>query len=141
MKVKLAAAVLLSSMAAQAADVDVSNATVRLPLPGKTLSAAYLSMKNQSAQPVALLAVRSPWFESIELHQHAMVDGMMRMQQIDNIEVPAGETVHLQPGGLHLMLFGPKQSLSLEHQVPLELQWSDGTIQLLKATVTKIPKQ
>lgn len=141
MKFRLATALFFCPLFAQSAEVTVSNATVRLPLPGKSLSAAYLSMSNTSSQSIALVAVRSPWYDSIELHQHRMTDGMMRMEQTDKIEIAAGQTVHLQPGGLHLMLFGPKQQLSLQHQVPLELQWSDGTVQQLTATVTKIPKQ
>jgi hypothetical protein len=133
----LALICLLSSAAAKA--VEVENATVRLPLPGKTLSAGYFSIRNTGGQDIALLGVSSGQFGLIELHQHTMKDGMMQMVGVETIKVPAGQTVHLQPGGLHLMLFRPVKPLALGEQVVLTLQWSDGSRQQVSATVTKIP--
>ena len=124
-----------------AAQTEISNATVRQPLPGKTLSAGYFSIRNTGTNPIALLAVTSPQFDSVELHAHQMTDGMMQMVEVDKIAVAPGQSVHLQPGGLHLMLFGPIQPIQLGQQVPLQLRWSDGTMQSVSANVTRIPKQ
>ncbi len=124
-----------------AAQIEISNATVRQPLPGKTLSAGYFSIRNTGTEPIALLAVTSPQFDSVELHAHQMMDGMMQMVEVDKIAVAPGQSVHLQPGGLHLMLFGPTQPIQLGQQVPLQLRWSDGTMQSVSANVTRIPKQ
>lgn len=124
-----------------AAQTEISNATVRQPLPGKTLSAGYFSIRNTGTNPIALLAVTSPQFDSVELHAHQMTDGMMQMVEVDKIGVAPGQSVHLQPGGLHLMLFGPTQPIQLGQQVPLQLRWSDGTMQSVSANVTRIPKQ
>lgn len=126
---------------ALAGQVEISNATVRQPLPGKTLSAGYFSMKNTGTDPIALIAVSSPQFDSVELHTHQMVDGMMQMAEVDKIAIPPGQSVHLQPGGFHLMLFGPAQVIQLGQQVPLQLRWSDGTTLSVDANVTRIPKQ
>ncbi|WP_348733664.1 copper chaperone PCu(A)C [Rheinheimera texasensis] len=124
-----------------AAQVDITNATVREPLPGKSLSAGYFSLHNKGAVPVALVSVSSNNFGAIELHTHQMVDGMMQMTQVDQMVVEPGQQVHLQPGGLHLMLFRPVQKISLGQQVQLRLQWSDGSSQEVQASVTRIPKQ
>ena len=124
-----------------AAQTEISNATVRQPLPGKTLSAGYFSIRTTGTNPIALLAVTSPQFDSVELHAHQMTDGMMQMVEVDKIAVAPGQSVHLQPGGLHLMLFGPTQPIQLGQQVPLQLRWSDGTMQTVSANVTRIPKQ
>ncbi|MFC0047577.1 copper chaperone PCu(A)C [Rheinheimera tilapiae] len=124
-----------------AAQTEISNATVRQPLPGKTLSAGYFSIRNTGTNPIALLAVTSPQFDAVELHAHQMTDGMMQMVEVDKIAVAPGQSVHLQPGGLHLMLFGPTQPIQLGQQVPLQLRWSDGTMQSVSANVTRIPKQ
>lgn len=121
--------------------VEVVNATVREPLPGKTLSAGYFSIKNNSENAVALVAVTSSVFASIELHTHRLEDGMMTMAEIDKIVVEPGQQIHLQPGGLHLMLFRPAEKIHLGQKIPLQLQWSDGTKQAVEATVTRIPKQ
>lgn len=124
-----------------AAEVQIINSTVRLPLPGRSVSAGYLTINNLSDQAVSVVAATSPWFEKVELHQHSYVDGMMRMQQIDRIVIAPNQTVHLQPGGLHMMLFTPKQSLALDQQVPIELQLDNGQKISVSAVVTKIPKQ
>jgi len=119
--------------------VDIENATVRLPLPGKTLSAGYFSIRNTDTQDKVLVAVSSPQFGLVELHQHVMKNGMMQMLSVDAITVAAGQTVHLQPGGLHLMLFRPVKPLVLDEPVNLTLQWADGSQQQVTATVTRIP--
>lgn len=124
-----------------AAQVDITNATVREPLPGKSLSAGYFSLHNKGTAQIALVSVSSNNFGAIELHTHQMVDGMMQMAEIDQIVVEPGQQVHLQPGGLHLMLFRPVQKINLGQQVHLKLQWSDGTSQEVQASVTRIPKQ
>ena len=124
-----------------AGQVEISNATVRQPLPGKTLSAGYFSVKNNGSQTIALVAVTSSQFDSVELHTHQMTDGMMQMVEVEHFEVSAGQSVHLQPGGLHLMLFGPTAPIQVGQQVPLQLRWSDGTTQSVQANVTRIPKQ
>jgi len=124
-----------------AAEIEILNATVRQPLPGRTVSAGYFSIQNQSRQQIDVIAASSPWFEKVELHQHRFVDGMMRMESVDSITIPAAQTIHLQPGGLHLMLFKPKRDLQLDQQVPIELQLADGHKIAISAVVTKIPKQ
>lgn len=134
-------AVSLLSFNLWAAQVDITNATVREPLPGKSLSAGYFSLHNKGTAQIALVSVSSSNFGAVELHTHQMIDGMMQMTEIDQIVVEPGQQVHLQPGGLHLMLFRPVQKISLGQQVQLRLQWSDGTSQDVQASVTRIPKQ
>ncbi len=134
-------AVSLLSFNLWAAQVDITNATVREPLPGKSLSAGYFSLHNKGTAQIALVSVSSSNFGAVELHTHQMVDGMMQMTEIDQIVVEPGQQVHLQPGGLHLMLFRPVQKISLGKQVQLRLHWSDGTSQEVQASVTRIPKQ
>jgi len=129
------------SLQALAAEVQIINSTVRQPLPGRTVSAGYFSIHNTGTQTISLVAATSPWFEKAELHQHSYVDGMMRMEHVDSIVVAPNQTVHLQPGGLHLMLFTPNQSLLLDQQVPIELVFDNGQKISVTAVVTKIPKQ
>ncbi len=132
---------LFAHFVATAAGLQFSNSTVRQPLPGKSLSAGYFSVENTGAQTVRLVSATSPWFERVELHQHSMHNGMMRMEKVAYLEVLAGQQLHLQPGGLHLMLFQPKYELTLGAQVPVEITSSDGESWKILAVVTKIPTQ
>jgi len=130
---------LVLSIGHVAAEILVKNATVRQPLPGKTVSAGYFSLENTANVANALIKVESPWFGHIELHQHQMHNGMMQMVKMSRIDIAAAQTVHLQPGGLHLMLFKPTQQLSLTDKVPLRLFFADGSELDVNASVTQIP--
>jgi len=50
-----------------------------------------------------LTGFRSPACDRPELHTHVNDDGMMRMREVEAIEIPAGSEAVLEPGGLHLM--------------------------------------
>jgi len=126
---------------ANAAELQITDTAVRQPLPGRTVSVGYLSIKNTETQPIRLLKATSANFANIELHQHKMVDGMMQMQRLTEIEIAAGETVKLQPGGLHLMMFRPVAILQLDDEVAVDLHWSDGSVQTYKTKVVAVPKQ
>lgn len=127
------------SVAAQ--ELQIFDTAVRQPLPGRTVSVGYLSIKNTRPEAVRLIKASSPLFGSIELHQHSMVNGMMQMQRMQDIEIPAGQTIKLQPGGLHLMMFRPVAPLELNGSVPIELSFSDGTSQRYESLVVPVPKQ
>ena len=61
--------------------------------------------------------------ERFELHTMAMKGDVMEMRQIDAIELPAGKTVELKPGGLHVMFIGLKQPLTIGSKVPVMLKF------------------
>lgn len=132
---------LAANLQLQAAEVQITNSTVRQPLPGRTVSAGYFTIHNSGSEAVSLVAATSPWFGKVELHQHSYIDGMMRMERVERIEIAPRQTVHLQPGGLHLMLFSPNQQLQLDQQVPIEVELDNGQKLAVMAVVTKIPKQ
>jgi len=63
---------------------------------------------------------------------------MMRMRRLERIEIPAGETLSLEPGGLHLMLIGLKEDLQPGGQVDLTLTFDDGAQTQVQAPVRKV---
>jgi hypothetical protein len=146
MKMKLARllpglAGLCLAMAVQAEPVanaiQVEGAYARAVPPGQTNSAAFMVLHNAGSTAHALMAAESPVAKVVELHTHALKDGMMRMRQIERIELPAGQKVQLEPGGLHLMLIGLDHPLTPEEQVPLTLIYEDGSHQSLQAPVRR----
>ena len=52
--------------------------------------------------------------------------GMMRMQEVDAIAVPAGATVELKPGGLHLMLIDLAKPLVAGETFTVTLAFASG---------------
>ncbi len=92
---------------AQAEGLEVHDAWVRLPPPG-TNTAGYLELRNTADESVRIVGVESAAAQRVEMHRTAVKDGVARMRPVDAIEVPAGGRVALEPGGLHLMLIGPR---------------------------------
>jgi copper(I)-binding protein len=52
-----------------------------------------------------------------------MVGDVMRMRQVEEIALPAGQTVELKPGGYHLMFVGLKAPLKAGDKFPLKLRF------------------
>ena len=105
--------------AATAQPVAVKGAWVRAPAPGQNVAAAYMELT--SGSHVLLIAVTSPVAARAELHATTMDGGVMRMRQVESIELPPAKTVKLAPGGLHVMLLDVKAALKSGDQVPLTL--------------------
>ena len=79
----------------------------------------YLEIRNQGAADDRLIAVGTPLAKKIELHRSTMEEGIHRMEKVESIVVPAGGTVTLAPGGLHIMLIGLKFMLMAEETIPV----------------------
>jgi len=61
--------------------------------------------------------------------------GTMSMDQVQKVEVPAGEVVRLKPGGFHVMLMGVKQQLKAGETFPVTLTFEKAGIKKVTATV------
>lgn len=128
-----------SVLAAGAAEeVRVDGAYVRAVPPGLPNSAAFMTLRNGGVQTHTLVGAQSPVAETLELHTHHMEGGMMKMRRVDRIEVPAGGSVALEPGGLHLMLIGLKGNLKPDQVIELTLKFQDQTTQKLQVPVLGI---
>ncbi|WP_187429729.1 hypothetical protein ROLI_010230 [Roseobacter fucihabitans] len=65
----------------------------------------YLRVTNTGETPDRLIGVTAD-FPKVELHTTEEKDGVARMMHVDAIDIPAGETVALEPGGFHVMFMG-----------------------------------
>lgn len=77
--------------------------------------------KISSAQGGRLVAASSPAAGVVEIHEMAMDGNVMRMRAIDALDLPAGKTVALEPGGYHVMLIDLVQPLAAGQTVPVTL--------------------
>lgn len=88
----------------------------------RTMSAAvYLAMHNSGKQDDSLVDVKSDIAEMTTLHQSYEEDGIMRMDHVDALKVPAGGDANLSPGGYHIMLMQLQAPLKRGEQFPLTL--------------------
>lgn len=101
----------------------VSGAWVRATVPAQTASGAFLQIT--SPYPARLVEVASDAAERVEIHSMTMDQGVMRMRQVKEVELPAKTPVKFSPGGFHLMLMGLKKTLKPGDEVNLSLTVSD----------------
>jgi periplasmic copper chaperone A len=132
----LCSAAVVAGTAADA--VTVSDPYVRAMPPGQPNSLAFMGITNGSDQDFTLVGAEGSVSKVLELHTHIMSDGMMQMKRIDKIDLPAGKTVMLESGGLHVMLIGLNQDLNPGDTVSLTLVFNDGSKKQLDVPVRKM---
>ena len=71
-----------------------------------TNSVIYFRLENRGAEPDALLGVQTDVAQGCRLHETVVEGEVARMVPVERIEIPAGEAVEFQRGGLHVMLLG-----------------------------------
>lgn len=123
----LAAALLLATATAHAheykiGDIDIGHPWTRATPPVARTAAAYLALTNEGGEADRLVGAASPIASRAEFHTTEMEGNVMRMRHLpDGVPVPAGETVELKPGGLHIMLIDLSSPVEEGKRVPLTL--------------------
>lgn len=74
-------------------------------------TAAYMELTNNSDMALHLVGAASPVAGAVEFHETTIENEVMRMRPVDALEIPAGESVVMAPGGLHLMLLDLERDL------------------------------
>lgn len=88
------------------------------------MTGAFAQITNHTDKDVALVGGSSEIAMMTEVHEVVMLDGAMKMQPKDGgILIKAGETVTLEPGGLHVMLMGLKKAIVEGDEVTLTLDF------------------
>jgi len=111
------------ALAAGTEDVAVSGAWARATVPGQPVAAAYLDIS--SRQGATLIGVRSDAAGAVQVHSMREDGGVMRMRELERLELPAGQTVRLAPSGTHLMLLDLKRPLRSGDSITLDLTLVD----------------
>ncbi len=107
-----------------AADVKVEGAWVRTAVEGQKGTGGF--MKITAKQDMKLVGISSPVAGLGEVHEMKMDGDVMKMRAIPGgLDLPAGKTIELKPGGLHLMLLDLKQALPKDTSVPVTLLLKD----------------
>jgi copper(I)-binding protein len=78
-------------------------------------------MQITSAQDARLVEARSPVAGVVEVHEMVMEKDVMKMRAIKGLDLPAGKTVELKPGGYHVMLMDLKEQMKEGATVPVTL--------------------
>ncbi|WP_127520252.1 copper uptake system-associated protein [Mesorhizobium sp. Z1-4] len=107
-----------------AGDLEISSAWARAMLPNQPAGGGYLTIANHGAEADRLVGASSPAAAKVEIHTMEIVNDVMTMRPVDGgLEIPAGDTVELKPGGLHVMFMGVATPFKDGDTVPVTLQF------------------
>ena len=123
------------------AEIEIRDVKVKEPIPGQTVIAGYLLLKNSGDEARILKAVSTNAAETVEMHTHVREHHdhhhheTMRMEKIDFVEVPANSEFTFEPGGHHLMLFSPKDEFIGSGEIELTFTFENGETMTAMATI------
>ncbi len=126
-RLALTATLALLAVPAAAQDYKVGTLEIGRPWTRATPATAqagggFLTIVNKGAVADRLIAARSAASDKVEIHEMKMDGNVMRMRELEKgLEIPAGATVMLKPGGYHIMFMGLKAPFAKDTKVPVTL--------------------
>lgn len=116
---------------AQSGGVAVTDEWARPILVAGRPGGAFFNIKNNGTEADKLVGASSSISPRVEIHTHSMVDGVMKMRQVEGgLDIPAGETVELKPGSYHIMMFETNNKYAPGDKIDLKLEFEKaGTIE------------
>lgn len=128
-------ALLAGQVHAQAtAPVVVDGAWARASVQGQKATGAFMRLTAKDG--ARLVRIETPVAGVAEVHEMKMEGDIMKMRAVPALDLPAGKTVELQPGGYHVMLLDLKAPLAKGSTVPVTLVFQDA-----KGVETQLPLQ
>ena len=134
--VLLACLCMLQAVQAESA-ITVDSAWIREAPPATSVLAAYMTIKNDSETDQQITGMESPDFESAEIHRTVVEDGVAKMLPVTALNLAAGDSVSLEPGSLHVMLFDPQRPLREGDIATLIVHTASGAAISVQATVIR----
>jgi copper(I)-binding protein len=101
------------------AQVTVKDPWVRATVSQQKATGAFMQIT--SAQDAQLVSASSPVAGVVEVHEMTMEKDVMKMRAMKSLDLPAGKSVELKPGGYHVMLMDLKQQMKEGDTVPVTL--------------------
>jgi copper(I)-binding protein len=120
----------VSAQNAKIGNLQIENAYTRATVPGQQVGTGYMKIDNRGIAD-QLIAVSSPTAGEVQLHEMSMAGDVMKMRQVKDIPIPAGGSVELKPGGMHLMFMNLRGPFTAGEWIPVKLTFAKaGEIEL-----------
>lgn len=116
--------------------LTISNVVVLEPLPGMNMTAGYLTLANDSDQPIAIDKVTSPQFARVEMHETVIQDDVARMVALAPLIIEQHSSVQFEPGGKHLMMSVSSQEIVAGMPVTVEFHYDTNGLLIVATTVS-----
>ena len=128
----------MASHGALSGMLEIGTVQIRATAPGMNVTGGYVAITNHGNSDDTLVAASASFAKRVELHEMTHDNGVMKMRRRgDGIGIPAGETVLLKPGGLHIMFMGLKETLQPGEMREIALEFASGHRMTVPAMVLK----
>lgn len=113
-------------------EIRIEHPFARATVAQQTSGGAYVGLENTGKVNDKLIKAESDIAKSVQLHTMEMVGSIMKMREVDHIDLNAGSKISMKPGdGYHIMLMGLNRPLNIGDQFPLTLSFEKaGKIQV-----------
>jgi copper(I)-binding protein len=110
--------------------IDISAPFTRATLPNAPVGGGYLTIENTGTEDDRLISAASPIAGETQIHEMGVEDDVMKMRHLqDGLVIPAGQTITLAPGGLHIMLMNLQGKLVEGETITVTLTFENaGTV-------------
>lgn len=120
-------------------DIVVENAWARASIGTQRPGVAYMTLRNDGADPVILIGLTTPAATMAQIHATTIdKDGISSMAPAGNIVIESGESVSLAPGGLHAMLMQLQKPLVEGESLSLTLTFAEGETRVINIPILGI---
>lgn len=106
----------------KAGAITIGHPYARATAAGQPTGGGFMKFVNGGGND-KLLSVSAEISRAVEMHEMKMEGDVMKMRQVDGIELPASKTVELKPGAYHLMFIGLKAPLKVGDTFPVKLKF------------------
>jgi periplasmic copper chaperone A len=125
----------------KAGDLQIDHPWSKAVPPNSSVAAAFFNVTNHGNENDVLISAESPIAGKVELHAHIHEDGMMKMREVKNIEIPANDGTALKPGANHIMFFNLTKVPKLGDRFPLTLHFKNAGEITIEVAVEKATYQ
>ena len=103
-------------------DLEITGYWARSMLPSQPAGGGFLTVTNKGSADDRMIAAKSSKAGMMQLHEMAMDGDVMKMREKEGgIVIPAGQTVQLKPGGLHIMFMDVPEAFKAGETVDVKL--------------------
>ena len=120
-------------------DLQIQHPWARPTVAGQAAGGGFLTLRGAAVADRLLGGAAPSVAERVELHTMRMEGDVMRMREVPAIDVPAGQTVKLEPGGLHVMFMGLKAPLKEGERFALTLRFEKAGEKTVEVLVSMRP--
>ena len=114
---------------------------MRASIGGSKVSAVYFAITNRGEAAVRLIGAATDRAHRTMIHRSVVERGVMKMRHVDAIEIPPGESVRFEPGGLHVMLMGVSAPLETAERISVTLVFERAGELVLSVPVRMSPPE